>query len=99
VKNSTIKLIAKCARVNNKVYAYVMPQLVPETDTLNKVAYEYNGLLLEGAFSEHQFFMGKGAGGNSTGSAVLDISALLRLQVITKAASTSESQLYTRQEP
>jgi len=47
------------------------------SDTLNKVAYEYNGLLLEGAFSEHQFFMGKGAGGNSTGSAVLsDISAL-----------------------
>ena len=33
--------------------------------------------LLEGAFSEHQFFMGKGAGGNPTGSAVLsDISAL-----------------------
>lgn len=76
-KNSRIKLIAKCAKVNSKVYAYVMPQLVPETDTLNKVAFEYNGLLLEGAFSEHQFFMGKGAGGNSTGSAVLsDISAL-----------------------
>jgi homoserine dehydrogenase len=32
---------------------------------------------MEGAFSEHQFFMGKGAGGNATGSAVLsDISAL-----------------------
>lgn len=76
-KNSTIKLIAKCAKTNNKVFAYVMPQLMPATDTLNKVAYEYNGLLLEGAFSEHQFFMGKGAGGNATGSAVLsDISAL-----------------------
>ena len=76
-KNSRIKLIAKCAKINNKVFAYVMPQLVAESDTLNKVAYEYNGLLLEGAFSEHQFFMGKGAGGNSTGSAVLsDISAL-----------------------
>jgi len=76
-KNSRIKLIARCAKVNNKVYAYVMPQLVSESDTLNKVAFEYNGLLLEGAFSEHQFFMGKGAGGNSTGSAVLsDISAL-----------------------
>jgi homoserine dehydrogenase len=76
-KNARIKLIARCAKTNNKVYAYVMPQLVAESDTLNKVAYEYNGLLLEGAFSEHQFFMGKGAGGNSTGSAVLsDISAL-----------------------
>jgi homoserine dehydrogenase len=76
-KNSSIKLIAKCAKINNKVYAYVMPHLVPATDTLNKVAYEYNGLLVEGAFAEHQFFMGKGAGGNATGSAVLsDISAL-----------------------
>jgi homoserine dehydrogenase len=54
-----------------------MPRFVPLSDTLNKVAYEYNGLLLEGAFSEHQFFMGKGAGGSATGSAVLsDISAL-----------------------
>ncbi len=76
-KNASIKLIAKCAKLDNKVYAYVMPQIVPFDDTLNKVAYEYNGLLLEGAFSEHQFFLGKGAGGNSTGSAVLsDISAL-----------------------
>jgi homoserine dehydrogenase len=54
-----------------------MPRFIPVSDTLNKVTYEYNGLLLEGAFAEHQFFMGKGAGGNATGSAVLsDISAL-----------------------
>jgi homoserine dehydrogenase len=54
-----------------------MPRFEQVSDTLNKVAYEYNGLLLEGAFAEHQFFMGKGAGGNATGSAVLsDISAL-----------------------
>jgi homoserine dehydrogenase len=76
-KNASIKLIAKCAKTDDKVFAYVMPHLVPEKDTLNKVAYEYNGLLLEGAFAERQFFMGKGAGGNATGSAVLsDISAL-----------------------
>jgi homoserine dehydrogenase len=76
-KNARIKLIAKCAKTNGNVFAYVMPQLVPESGTLNKVAYEYNGLLIEGAFSEQQFFMGKGAGGNATGSAVLsDISAL-----------------------
>src|SRR3972149_2974501 len=54
-----------------------MPRFIPLSDTLNKVTYEYNGLLLEGAFAEHQFFMGKGAGGSATGSAVLsDISAL-----------------------
>jgi homoserine dehydrogenase len=76
-KNNRIKLIAKCSKVDNKVFAYCMPRFVPVSDTLNKVAYEYNGLLLEGAFAEHQFFMGKGAGGNATGSAVLsDISAL-----------------------
>ena len=76
-KNMTVKLIARCRKVGNKVYGYCMPGLVPVTDTLNKVNYEYNGLILEGAFSENQFFMGKGAGGNSTGSAVLsDISAL-----------------------
>ncbi len=76
-KNARIRLIARCAKVNDRVFAYVMPHIVPESDTLNKVNYEYNGLLLEGAFAEHQFFMGKGAGGNATGSAVLsDISAL-----------------------
>ncbi|MBN1414128.1 MAG: homoserine dehydrogenase [Bacteroidales bacterium] len=76
-KNMTIKLIAKCRKVGNRVYALCMPKFVPVSDTLNKVNYEYNGLILEGAFSETQFFMGKGAGGNSTGSAVLsDISAL-----------------------
>jgi homoserine dehydrogenase len=76
-KNARIKLIARCCKNGNKVYAYCMPRFVPVSDTLNKVTYEYNGLLLEGAFAEHQFFMGKGAGGNATGSAVLsDISAL-----------------------
>ena len=76
-KNARIKLIAKCSKTGNQVHAYCMPRFIPLSDTLNKVTYEYNGLLLEGAFAEHQFFMGKGAGGNATGSAVLsDISAL-----------------------
>lgn len=76
-KNASIKLVAKCRKTDNKVIAYCMPRFVPLSDTLNKVTYEYNGLIMEGAFSEHQFFMGKGAGGNPTGSAVLsDISAL-----------------------
>lgn len=76
-KDARIKLIARCGKTENRIYAYVMPQFIDENDTLNKVMYEYNGLLMEGAFSEHQFFMGKGAGGNATGSAVLsDISAL-----------------------
>jgi homoserine dehydrogenase len=76
-KNAQIKLVAVCTKENDRVFAYVLPHLLPESDTLNKVAYEYNGIVMEGAFSERQFFMGKGAGGNATGSAVLsDISAL-----------------------
>lgn len=62
-KNARIKLIAKCSKVGNKVYAYCMPRFVHVSDTLNKVAYEYNGLLLEGAFAEHQFFMERGQAG------------------------------------
>lgn len=76
-KNAQIKLVAVCTKESDRVFAYVMPHLLPDSDTLNKVVYEYNGLIMEGAFSERQFFMGKGAGGNATGSAVLsDISAL-----------------------
>jgi homoserine dehydrogenase len=37
---------------------------------------EYNGVTVQAAFADRQFFMGKGAGGHPTGSAVLsDLSA------------------------
>ena len=73
-----IKLLAKSRKINeNKVIAMVMPQFVSEKSELFKVENEFNGVIVEGAFSEHQFFIGKGAGGYPTGSAVLsDISAL-----------------------
>ncbi|MFP4059923.1 MAG: homoserine dehydrogenase [Bacteroidales bacterium] len=76
-KNLKIKLLAKCRKTDGKVYAYVMPGFVPGDAPIAQVENEYNGIIVEGAFSEHQFFTGKGAGGNPTGSAVLsDISAL-----------------------
>ena len=76
-KNQKIKLLAKCRKTDGKVHAYVMPAFVPDNSQLAQVENEYNGIIVEGAFSEHQFFTGKGAGGNPTGSAVLsDISAL-----------------------
>ncbi len=76
-KNATIKLVAKCKKLNDTVFAYCFPRFVSNGNNLNKVNNEYNGVLVEGAFSENQFFTGKGAGGNPTGSAVLsDISAL-----------------------
>lgn len=72
-----IKLAAKSRKVDDKVVAMVMPQFVSEKSELYKVESEFNGVIVEGAFSEHQFFIGKGAGGYPTGSAVLsDISAL-----------------------
>ena len=72
-----IKLVAKSRKVDDKVVAMVIPQFVNEQSELYKVEREFNGVIVEGAFSEHQFFIGKGAGGYPTGSAVLsDISAL-----------------------
>jgi homoserine dehydrogenase len=72
-----IKLTAKSRKADNRVMAMVIPQFVSENNELFKVEREFNGVIVEGAFSEHQFFIGKGAGGYPTGSAVLsDISAL-----------------------
>ncbi|RFM36409.1 homoserine dehydrogenase [Chitinophaga silvisoli] len=76
-RNSTVKLIAGCRRQNGSVNASVLPHLVKEHNLLYDVYNEYNGILLESAFTDKQFFVGKGAGGTATGSAVLsDISAL-----------------------
>jgi homoserine dehydrogenase len=76
-RNSRIKLIAKCRKHNGNVATYVLPHLVTEHHLLSDVSNEYNGILVESTFSENQFFVGKGAGGTATGSAVLsDISAL-----------------------
>ncbi len=76
-KHASIKLIAKCRKINNEVYAYVFPHLVNGNSKLTSVQDEFNGVIVESAFSDKQFFVGKGAGSTPTGSAVLsDISAL-----------------------
>ncbi len=76
-RNCKIKLIAKCRKHNGNVVTYVLPHLVNEHSLLGDVNNEYNGILVESTFAENQFFVGKGAGGTATGSAVLsDISAL-----------------------
>lgn len=76
-RNAKIKLIAQCRRKNGNVVTYVLPHLVTEHHLLADVNNEYNGILVESTFAENQFFVGKGAGGTATGSAVLsDISAL-----------------------
>jgi homoserine dehydrogenase len=74
----TIKLIARAFKQNGKVYGLVAPQFIETTHLLANVRYEYNAVLVQGAFAEKQIFVGKGAGSYPTGSAVLsDISALV----------------------
>jgi homoserine dehydrogenase len=75
--NYRIKLIAKCFKIEDKIFAYCLPQFINKENKLFNVKNEYNGIVLESAFSESQVFIGKGAGSNPTGSAVLsDIAAL-----------------------
>ncbi|MGB3618152.1 MAG: homoserine dehydrogenase, partial [Catalinimonas sp.] len=76
-KGRKIKLVCTVRRLNGTALTlFVMPQLVGHDDLLYNVDREYNGVVVEAAFSEKQFFMGKGAGGHPTGSAVLsDVSA------------------------
>ncbi|HAA19667.1 MAG TPA: homoserine dehydrogenase [Cytophagales bacterium] len=72
-----IKLLAQCQRQEDRIHAYVLPKLINGQSHLTDVNHEYNGVVLESAFSESQLFVGKGAGDRPTGSAVLsDISAL-----------------------
>ncbi|MGO1521372.1 MAG: homoserine dehydrogenase [Sphingobacterium sp.] len=77
-KDYKIKLIPVARETENKkVVLYVLPKFIPKGDILYNVENEYNGVLVKAAFADEQFFLGKGAGGHPTGSAVLsDITAL-----------------------
>ncbi|QMU27062.1 homoserine dehydrogenase [Adhaeribacter radiodurans] len=77
-KDYKIKLVPHVSKVDEAtVTLFVMPQFITRKHPLYNVDNEYNGVIVEAAFSEKQFFSGKGAGGYPTGSAVLsDISAL-----------------------
>ena len=75
--NLKIRLIANTYKLDeSRITLYVTPQFVTKDDPLYNVNYEYNAVTVEAAFSDKQLFIGKGAGGYPTGSAVLsDISA------------------------
>jgi len=77
-KGFKIKLVPTAVKLNEKqVTLFVMPQFVGKDNYLYNVDNENNGVIVEAAFADKQFFYGKGAGGHPTGSAVLsDISAL-----------------------
>ena len=73
-----IKLVAQAKKLSNgKVAAFVLPQYVKTSEQLAFVKNEYNGVVIESAFADRQFFYGKGAGSFPTASALLsDIAAL-----------------------
>jgi homoserine dehydrogenase len=77
-KNLKIKLVPVAKELDDEhVALFVLPKLVAESEFLYNVEYEYNGVIVQAAFADQQFFFGKGAGGHPTGSAVLsDIAAL-----------------------
>lgn len=76
-KGYRIKLIAHTYRAEDKIVAYVIPKLIKPHDLFYDVRNEFNAVQVGAAFSDKQFFIGKGAGSHPTGSAVLsDISAL-----------------------
>jgi homoserine dehydrogenase len=77
-KGFEIKLVAQAKKLSDgKVAAFVLPQLVKHDDPLSFVKNEYNGVVIESAFADKQFFYGKGAGSFPTASAILsDLSAL-----------------------
>jgi homoserine dehydrogenase len=76
-KGYGIKLIARAFKYGNQVFGLVAPQFIDAHHPLHSVRNEYNAVTVQGAFSEKQLFVGKGAGSYPTGSAVLsDISAL-----------------------
>lgn len=74
----SVKLEARSEIVqSNQLRVSVLPVLTPPDSFLGRVSYEYNTVIVKAAFSDQQQFIGKGAGGHPTGSAVLsDIVAL-----------------------
>ena len=75
--NKKIKLIAHGQKQGQTVTAFVIPTFIEQASPLIHVHNEYNGVILQSSFADRQFFMGKGAGSDPTGSAVLsDVSAL-----------------------
>jgi homoserine dehydrogenase len=73
-----IKLVAQAFKTSHDtICAFVAPKFVAPNEKLYQVDDVFNGVVLQTAFTESQFFVGKGAGAYPTASAVLsDISAL-----------------------
>jgi homoserine dehydrogenase len=77
-KKYKIKLVPTARKISSRqLITYVLPKFVKSDDFLYNVENEYNGVTVQAAFADKQFFFGKGAGGHPTGAAILsDIAAL-----------------------
>ncbi len=76
-KGLKLKLIAKAYKNNGKIHGWVIPEFVTTQSHFYHVQNEYNAVQIGAAFTDSQFFIGKGAGSFPTASAVLsDISAI-----------------------
>ena len=61
-KNFKIKLIPTARKINDKeIVLYVLPKLIKSDNFLYNVENEYNGVIVQAAFADQQFFFGKGA--------------------------------------
>lgn len=72
-----IKLIATAEYKGDRYRYKVQPELIDPEDLLFGVEFETNAVLIKGSFSGPQLYAGKGAGGEPTGSAVINDLALL----------------------
>lgn len=77
-KNLQIKLLVYAQKRNEEeVVALVIPKFVQASDSFSTVNDVFNGVKVQTAFADKQFFYGRGAGSLPTASAVLsDISAI-----------------------
>src|SRR6195952_2013506 len=92
-KKLKIKLVPVAKELDDRhVTLFVLPKFVNESEFLYNVEYEYNGVIVQAAFADQQFFFGKGAGGHPTGSAVLSDIAALRYDYQYEYKKTKGSQ-------
>ena len=77
-KNLQIKLLVYAHKKNEKeIIALVIPKFISDDSSFSMVHGVFNGVKVQTAFADKQFFSGRGAGSFPTASAVLsDISAL-----------------------
>jgi homoserine dehydrogenase len=67
-----IKLVAEAVLAGDSMRLSVTPRRLPSSHALAQVRDEYNAVQIEGDFAGSLTFIGRGAGGHPTGSAVYD---------------------------